>query len=86
MAAFISFLVAIAGCALFLMLAPEKSQRYWGIAGLLSLGVFLTAAFSFDSLALPNMWVVFGLITAAAWVYTQSETTVEKGVYRAGET
>jgi hypothetical protein len=26
-------------------------------------------ALTFDSFAIPNMWVVFGLITSAAWIY-----------------
>lgn len=85
MAAFLSFLTAILGCALFLWLTPEPQPRYWGMAGLLGFGVFLTAAFSFDSLALPNMWVVFGLTTAAAWVYANQPATGLMQV-REGET
>jgi O-antigen ligase len=73
MAAFAAFLVAIFGCALFLWFSREQQQRFWGTASLLGLCVFLAAGFSFDSLAIPNMWVVFGLITAAAWVFTRQE-------------
>jgi len=73
MAAFAAFLMAVFGCALFLWLSPHKEQKYWGRAGLLGLIAFLVSAVSFDSFAIPNMWVVFGLVTAAAWVFSRSE-------------
>lgn len=71
MAAFFAFIVAVASCALFLWLARDKQQKYLGTAGLLGLVAFVFSAFTFDSFALPNMWVVFGLITAAAWMFRQ---------------
>jgi hypothetical protein len=71
-AAFSAFLIAILGCALFLWLSPDKEPRVWGRASLLGLIAFLMAALSFDSFAIPNMWVVFGLITASTWVYVQA--------------
>jgi O-antigen ligase len=64
-AAFMAFLTAILGCTLYLWLSPGLINRYWGTAGLLGLVAFMLVAFSFDSFAIPNMWVVFGLITAA---------------------
>ena len=73
MATFTAFLVAVLGCALFLWLSREQQPRFWGVASLLGLCAFLAAGFSFDSLAIPNMWVVFGLTTAAAWVYARQE-------------
>lgn len=73
MAAFAAFLMAVLGCALFLWWAEDPQQKFWGRAGLLGLITFTTSALSFDSFAIPNMWVVFGLITAAAWVYTYPE-------------
>lgn len=65
-AAFTTFVLAVAGCLLYLWFSPTAEQRAWAIGGLLGLFVFLIVVFSFDSFALPNMWVVFGLITAAA--------------------
>ncbi len=38
--------------------------RFWGTGGLLGLAVFAFASLSYDSLALPNMWVLFGLLSA----------------------
>jgi len=78
MAAFTAFIIAVLGCALFLWLSREQQQRFWGTASLLGLCVFLAAGFSFDSLAIPNMWVVFGLITAAAWVYARQEESADQ--------
>ena len=66
LAAFIAFLVALVGCVLFLWLSPDSETQFWGRAGVLGLAVFVVISFSFDSFSLPNMWVVFGLITAAA--------------------
>jgi len=71
LAAFIAFLVAILGCALYLWLSQDRGQRYWGTAGLLGVLAFFAAAFSYDSFAIPNMWVIFGLITSAAWTYAR---------------
>jgi O-antigen ligase len=64
-ASFLAFLTAILGCALYLRLSPGVENRFWGTAGLLGLIGFFMVAFSFDSFAIPNMWVVFGFITAA---------------------
>jgi hypothetical protein len=66
MATFSAFVLALLGCAMYLFLSPNPAFRYWGRAGLLGMLVFLLVSFSFDSFSLPNMWVVFGLITAAA--------------------
>jgi len=65
-AAFLSFIVAVLGCALYMWFSPQAEQQYWGRAGLLGLSVFGIVAFSVDSFAIPNMWVIFGLITASA--------------------
>ena len=63
---FTAFVVSVLGCALYLWYSPSQEQKVWGMGGLLALMVFPILVFSFDSFALPNMWVVFGLITAAA--------------------
>jgi hypothetical protein len=68
-ATFLAFLIAVLGCAFSLWLSTGPESRYWGTAGLLGLVGFSLVAFSFDSLAIPNMWVVFGLITAAHRFY-----------------
>jgi hypothetical protein len=60
------FLLAILGCVLYLWFSPSAEQKYWAMSGFLALVVFAFVVFSFDSFSIPNMWVVFGLITAAA--------------------
>jgi hypothetical protein len=70
MATFLGFLTALVGCAYYLVLVRETEAQFWGRAGLLGLVVFLVVSFSFDSFSLPNMWVVFGLITASAQVFS----------------
>jgi O-antigen ligase len=73
LATFLAFLVALLGCTLYLWRSPDTEAQFWGRAGLLGLTVFLVVSFSYDSFSLPNMWVVFGLITAAAHTFTQVE-------------
>jgi len=72
MSAFLAFIYAILGCTIYLWLMPHPELRFWGTAGLLGMVAFLIGAASFDSFAIPNMWVVFGLITAATWVLRRS--------------
>lgn len=65
-ALFTAFVLGVLGCVLYLWLSPSLDQRAFGLSGLLGMIVFAVVVFSFDSFALPNMWVVFGLITAGA--------------------
>jgi len=65
-ATFLGFLAAIVGCALLLWFSSTQQSRFWGIGSLLGIIAFGLASFSFDSFAVPNLWVVFGLITSAA--------------------
>jgi O-antigen ligase len=63
---FTAFVIAVLGCALFLWYSDSPEQKFWGLSGILGLFVFLFVIFSYDSFALPNMWVIFGITTAAA--------------------
>ncbi len=71
-AAFIAFLIANLGNALYLWLSPRREEQAWGMASLCGLLAFFLAAFTFDSFVIPNMWVVLGLITAATRVIIHS--------------
>jgi O-antigen ligase len=75
--AFFAFLIAVIGNMLYLRLGTDLGARFWGTAGLLGVIAFLVAAVSFDSFAIPNMWIVFGLGTAANWVFSQ-EALIEQ--------
>ncbi len=66
LATFLAFVIAVLGCAIYLRLSPNEEINYYGVAGLLGMLAFTVGAFSYDSFAIPNMWVVFGLITAAS--------------------
>ncbi len=68
-ATFLAFFVAMLGSAVYLWMGLTAEQRFWGRAGLLGLVVFVGVAFSVDSFAIPNMWILFGLLTSAAQVY-----------------
>jgi O-antigen ligase len=65
-AAFLAFLIAILGSVFFLWLSPHPDENFWGIGGILAMAAFLLSTLSFDSFAVPNMWVIFGFITAAS--------------------
>jgi O-antigen ligase len=72
LATFFAFLTAVLGCALYLWYIPQNGGKYWGTGGLLGMIAFALLAFSLDSFAIPNMWVVFGLITAAMRIWRQN--------------
>jgi hypothetical protein len=68
--AFMTFMIVNLGYALYLRLSPEKEWQYWGTASLCGLIAFALSALTFDSFVIPDMWVIFGLITAAVRIAT----------------
>ena len=58
----------------------DKEERFWGISSLLGIVAFLGDTFSFDSFAIPNPWILFGLITAALAVFTKSKNQDEESL------
>lgn len=74
---FLFFVLAVVGCGVYLWFSTHPEQKYWGMSAFLALIVFAFLIFSFDSFALPNMWVVFGLITAAAHLPDPSPEQVQ---------
>jgi len=76
--AFLVFVLAVIGCTLYLWFSPSSDQKFWGLSAFLALIVFGFVVFSFDSFALPNMWVVFGLITAASHLPDPKERIIDE--------
>jgi O-antigen ligase len=72
------FLLSIVGCILYLWASPTGEQRFWALGGALAMTVLLMVIFSFDSFARPNMWVMLGMITAAANLNDPEPTPDEK--------
>ena len=70
--AFVGFALAVLGCVFLVYYTPSAGQKFYGISGILTMAVFSVVIFSFDSFAIPNMWVAFGFLTAAA--HLQPET------------
>ncbi|MFM8319332.1 MAG: O-antigen ligase family protein [Chloroflexota bacterium] len=70
--AFLAFVIANLGNALFLWLDRRSEWQVWGVASLCGLLAFSLSALTFDSFVIPNMWVLFGLITAATRVMIHS--------------
>ncbi|MCK4800558.1 MAG: O-antigen ligase family protein [Anaerolineales bacterium] len=77
-AAFVTFLVVLAGSAVYLWLSKNSKVKYWGAGGLLALIAFCVDTLSYDSMAIPNPWIVFGLITASFSVFTKSSHQKEE--------
>jgi O-antigen ligase len=71
--AFLAFIVAIAGSALALWLYPRQAVKYWGAGGLLTVVSFAFLGLSFDSFAFPELWVSFGMISAAVYIFIVQE-------------
>jgi len=76
-ATFISFLIVLFGQGLYNWFSKYEKERYWGAAAILGIIAFLVNTFSFDSFAIPNPWIVFGIISAAYGIYSKSEQKVE---------
>jgi O-antigen ligase len=74
---FTAFVLAIMGCILLLLFSQSPDQRYWGMSAALAMVVFVITLFSSDSFALPNMWVFFGLTTAAAHLADPTQKSAE---------
>ena len=79
MIAFITFLIATLGSAIYLRLSPKPEHKFWGSASLCGLIAFTLSALTFDSFVIPNMWVVFGLITAATHIFTNRQENLLPG-------
>jgi len=72
-AAYISFLIVIAGEGLYIWLSKDQNQKYWGAGILLGMIAFFMNTFSYDSFAIPNPWIIFGLATAAFQIFRQKD-------------
>jgi hypothetical protein len=70
-ATFTAFVIAVIGCMLYSYPSMDDEQRFWGRAGLFGLIAFVPIVFSIDSFAVPNLWVVFGLMTASTHIFAR---------------
>ena len=66
-ALFSTWIVLMLAAGVLLTTYPESFNRMMGIAGILAFTAFVIEGFSLDSFALPQMWIVFGLLTAVWW-------------------
>ncbi len=67
--AYISFVIVMTGQSIYLWLAKEEYQKFWGAGALLAIIAFMVNTFSYDSFAIPNPWIIFGFITAAFQIF-----------------
>ena len=74
-AIFAVFLLLLAAGAVYLWLSDDPRKKFWGTGSLLGLAAFVGVTFSFDSFAIPNPWILFGLITAGCLVFRLEETS-----------
>ncbi len=73
---FMVFLIVLGLMGLYLWRSRNEEDHFWGTAALIGLVAFIGDTFSFDSFAIPNPWVLFGLITAAFSVLKNKIITV----------
>lgn len=74
---FITFIVVLLVGGVYLWLSREEEERFWGTVSLLGVVAFMVDTFSFDSFAIPNPWVMFGIVTAAFRIFTVDEIEEE---------
>ncbi len=79
LAAFVVFLIGLTGVGIRLWLSKFPEEKFWGTGALLSVIAFVVDSFSYDSFAIPNPWVVFGMITAAATVFSNLPSKEKRG-------
>lgn len=65
-AAFLSWLVIMLGAATAHVRAHSREIKLIGMAALLMLPAWILEGFSLDTFALPQTWIVFGLLSAVA--------------------
>lgn len=73
--AFLAFIIASLGCAIYLLISPDPEWRYWGLTSSIGIIAFLISALTFDSFVIPNTWIVLGLSIAAVRV-AQKERSI----------
>jgi O-antigen ligase len=66
-AAFLSWIVLMLAGAYALARVYSSELRLVGVAGLLCCMAWMLEGFSLDTFALPQTWLVFGLVTAMQW-------------------
>lgn len=64
-------LMAVASLSLWR--GGDGTDKVIGLAGALAVVTQLMEGFSLDTYALPQLWIIFGLVTAAAWRRQRSE-------------
>ena len=73
-AIFVVFLITLAAGGLYLWLSDQEQEKFWGTGALLGLAGFAGATFSFDSFAIPNPWILFGMITGGFTVFLSNNS------------
>jgi O-antigen ligase len=72
--AFLTWTVLMLGAACALARTTAVETRLAGVAALLALPAWILEGFSLDTFALPQTWILLGLLTAAAWKKRPSDT------------
>jgi O-antigen ligase len=75
--AFLTWTVLMLGAAYALARIAAPEARLVGVAALLALPAWILEGFSLDTFALPQTWILLGLLTATAW-QERHRGTVEK--------
>jgi O-antigen ligase len=66
-AAFLSWVVLMLGGAYAMARGFSGEMKFVGVAGLLCCLAWMLEGFSLDTFALPQTWLVLGLVTAMQW-------------------
>ncbi len=82
-AAFLTWVMLLLAASVAQAKKPGYSptSRLAGVAGILALPAWLLEGFSLDTLALPQTWILLGLVTASAWRWRASPESTGNGTY-----
>ncbi|MFO8036766.1 MAG: O-antigen ligase family protein [Anaerolineales bacterium] len=67
---FLTFVVVLLAGSVYLWLSKDEEEHFWGTIAILGMAGFIVDTFSYDSFAIPNPWVMFGIVTAAFRIFT----------------
>jgi O-antigen ligase len=76
---FIVWLGLVGFGSLVLWRRGRRLEPYLGLAGVLAVLAQLVEGFSLDSFALPQLWILFGLTTAAVWHFRSGPPSAAVG-------
>jgi O-antigen ligase len=73
MGIYLIFLAVLLAGSVYLWLSKDEEEHFGGTIAIIGMVGFVVDTFSFDSFAIPNPWIMFGIITATFRIFTSEK-------------